>query len=79
MFGIFWEFKHIFEFEVDWLCAARSDEISHRIKWEFLEQMDEVQNDNDAGVIVIGTTSIPWVLDKAFLRWNNMHEFKYMQ
>ena len=39
--------------------------------------MDRVQNDDEAGVVVIGATSIPWVLDKAFLRWNNMHKFTY--
>ena len=59
------------EFEVDSLCAARADsdnETARRIKCELLKQMDGIEEDDDAGVIVIGATNTPWVLDKGFLR-----------
>jgi len=60
----------IFIDEVDSLCSSRSDnesESARRIKTEFLVQMQGVGNDND-GILVLGATNIPWVLDAAIRR-----------
>ncbi|KAK4289908.1 hypothetical protein Pmani_037158 [Petrolisthes manimaculis] len=60
----------IFIDEVDSLCASRSEqesESARRIKTEFLVQMHGVGNQND-GVLVLGATNIPWVLDAAIRR-----------
>ncbi|GLG98818.1 Vacuolar protein sorting-associated protein 4B [Gryllus bimaculatus] len=60
----------IFIDEVDSLCSARSEnesESARRIKTEFLVQMQGVGNDND-GILVLGATNIPWVLDAAIRR-----------
>merc|ERR1712038_559828 len=60
----------IFIDEVDSLCSSRSDnesESARRIKTEFLIQMQGVGNDND-GILVLGATNIPWVLDAAIRR-----------
>jgi len=60
----------IFIDEVDSLTGQRSDnesESARRIKTEFLVQMQGVGNDND-GVLVLGATNIPWVLDAAIRR-----------
>ena len=60
----------VFVDEVDSLCAARSEnesESARRIKTEFLVQMQGVGNDNE-GVLVLGATNIPWVLDSAIRR-----------
>ncbi|CAD5113905.1 DgyrCDS3064 [Dimorphilus gyrociliatus] len=60
----------IFIDEVDSLCSARSEnesESARRIKTEFLVQMQGVGNNND-GVLVLGATNIPWVLDAAIRR-----------
>lgn len=60
----------IFIDEVDSLCGARSDgesESSRRIKTEFLVQMQGVGNNND-GILVLGATNIPWMLDSAIRR-----------
>ncbi|XP_045621554.1 vacuolar protein sorting-associated protein 4 [Procambarus clarkii] len=60
----------IFIDEVDSLCASRSEqesESARRIKTEFLVQMQGVGNQND-GVLVLGATNIPWVLDSAIRR-----------
>lgn len=60
----------IFIDEVDALCGSRSEnesESARRIKTEFLVQMQGVGNDND-GVLVLGATNIPWVLDSAIRR-----------
>lgn len=60
----------IFIDEIDSLCSNRSDnesESARRIKTEFLVQMQGVGNDND-GVLVVGATNIPWVLDSAIRR-----------
>jgi len=60
----------IFIDEVDSLCSSRSDnesESARRIKTEFLIQMQGVGNDND-GILVLGATNIPWVLDSAIRR-----------
>merc|ERR1719203_8747 len=40
---------------------------ARRIKTEFLVQMQGVGNDND-GILVLGATNIPWVLDSAIRR-----------
>merc|ERR1711974_342478 len=56
--------------EVDSLCGSRSDnesESARRIKTEFLVQMQGVGNDTD-GILVLGATNIPWVLDAAIQR-----------
>ncbi|KAK4293542.1 hypothetical protein Pmani_033767 [Petrolisthes manimaculis] len=56
--------------EVDSLCGSRSEqesESARRIKTEFLVQMHGVGNQND-GVLVLGATNIPWVLDAAIRR-----------
>lgn len=60
----------IFIDEVDSLCSTRSDnesEYNRRIKTEFLVQMQGVGNDTD-GILVLGATNIPWVLDAAIRR-----------
>lgn len=60
----------IFIDEVDSLTSSRSDnesESARRIKTEFLVQMQGVGNDND-GILVLGATNIPWVLDSAIRR-----------
>ncbi|XP_014240831.1 vacuolar protein sorting-associated protein 4A [Cimex lectularius] len=60
----------IFIDEVDSLCSSRSDnesESARRIKTEFLVQMQGVGNCND-GILVLGATNIPWVLDAAIRR-----------
>lgn len=60
----------IFIDEVDSMCSSRSDtesESSRRIKTEFLVQMQGVGNNND-GILVLGATNVPWVLDSAFRR-----------
>lgn len=60
----------IFIDEIDSLCSSRSDnesESARRIKTEFLVQMQGVGNDMD-GILVLGATNIPWVLDAAIRR-----------
>lgn len=60
----------IFIDEVDSLCSARSDnesESARRIKTEFLVQMQGVGHDSE-GILVLGATNIPWVLDAAIRR-----------
>jgi len=60
----------IFIDEIDSLTSSRSDnesESARRIKTEFLVQMQGVGNDND-GILVLGATNIPWVLDSAIRR-----------
>lgn len=60
----------IFIDEIDSLCSTRSDnenDATRRIKTEFLVQMQGVGNDND-GILVLGATNIPWVLDSAIRR-----------
>uniref|UniRef100_A0A7E4V508 AAA domain-containing protein n=1 Tax=Panagrellus redivivus TaxID=6233 RepID=A0A7E4V508_PANRE len=60
----------IFIDEIDSLCSSRSDnesESARRIKTEFLVQMQGVGNDSD-GILVLGATNIPWVLDSAIRR-----------
>ncbi|KAL3284543.1 hypothetical protein HHI36_018701 [Cryptolaemus montrouzieri] len=60
----------IFIDEIDSLCSSRSDnesESARRIKTEFLIQMQGVGHDTD-GILVLGATNIPWVLDSAIRR-----------
>ena len=60
----------IFIDEVDSLCSSRSDtgsESAGRVKTEFLVQMQGVGKDAD-GILVLGATNIPWVLDAAIRR-----------
>lgn len=60
----------IFIDEVDSLCSSRSDnesESARRIKTEFLVQMQGVGHDSD-GILVLGATNIPWILDAAIRR-----------
>lgn len=60
----------IFIDEIDSLAGTRSEsesEGSRRIKTEFLVQMNGVGHD-DAGVLVLGATNIPWQLDSAIKR-----------
>jgi vacuolar protein-sorting-associated protein 4 len=60
----------IFIDEIDSLCGSRGDsesDASRRIKTEFLVQMDGVGHD-DAGVLVLGATNIPWQLDNGIKR-----------
>jgi len=61
----------IFIDEIDSLCSARSDqesESARRIKTEFLVQMNGVATSDDTGVLVLGASNIPWVLDPAMRR-----------
>lgn len=70
----------IFIDEVDSLCSARSDtesESAKRIKTEFLVQMQGVGNDSD-GILVLGATNIPWVLDSAIRRRFEVHHQKVL-
>ncbi|KAJ8968694.1 hypothetical protein NQ317_007341 [Molorchus minor] len=60
----------IFIDEIDSLCSSRSDnesESARRIKTEFLIQMQGVGHDTE-GILVLGATNIPWVLDSAIRR-----------
>ncbi|CAH1155260.1 unnamed protein product [Phaedon cochleariae] len=60
----------IFIDEIDSLCSSRSDnesESARRIKTEFLVQMQGVGHDTE-GILVLGATNIPWVLDSAIRR-----------
>lgn len=60
----------IFIDEIDSLCSARSDnesESARRIKTEFMVQMQGVGLNND-GILVLGATNIPWILDAAIRR-----------
>ncbi|XP_013979788.1 vacuolar protein sorting-associated protein 4A isoform X2 [Salmo salar] len=60
----------IFIDEVDSLCGSRNEnesEAARRIKTEFLVQMQGVGNNND-GILTLGATNIPWVLDAAIRR-----------
>lgn len=60
----------IFIDEIDSLCSSRSDnesESARRIKTEFLVQMQGVGHDSE-GILVLGATNIPWVLDSAIRR-----------
>ncbi|ENN72251.1 vacuolar protein sorting-associated protein 4 [Dendroctonus ponderosae] len=60
----------IFIDEVDSLCSSRSDnesESARRIKTEFLVQMQGVGHESE-GILVLGATNIPWVLDAAIRR-----------
>lgn len=60
----------IFVDEIDSLCSSRSDnesESARRVKTEFMVQMQGVGLNND-GVLVLGATNIPWILDAAIRR-----------
>ncbi|KAK2726479.1 vacuolar protein sorting-associated protein 4-like [Artemia franciscana] len=60
----------IFIDEIDSLCSSRSEtesESSKRIKTEFQVQMQGVGTDME-GVLLLGATNIPWVLDSAIRR-----------
>jgi len=60
----------IFLDEIDSLCSSRKDsdnDTSQRIKNEFLQQMQGVGNPMD-GILVLGATNLPDVLDPAMLR-----------
>ncbi|VDM69198.1 unnamed protein product [Strongylus vulgaris] len=60
----------IFIDEIDSLCSSRSDnesESARRVKTEFMVQMQGVGMDND-GILVLGATNIPWILDAAIRR-----------
>ncbi|PIO58360.1 hypothetical protein TELCIR_20207, partial [Teladorsagia circumcincta] len=60
----------IFIDEIDSLCASRSDtesESARRVKTEFMVQMQGVGLNND-GILVLGATNIPWILDAAIRR-----------
>ena len=55
----------IFIDEIDSLCAQRgSYEHGRRVVSEFLVQMQGVGKDQN-GVVVIGATNLPWLLDSA--------------
>ena len=62
----------IFVDEVDSLCSKRGEgesESSRRIKTEFLVQMQGVRGkDEDDGLLILGATNIPWMLDSAIRR-----------
>jgi vacuolar protein-sorting-associated protein 4 len=62
----------IFIDEIDSLCASRSDtesESARRIKTEFLIQMQGITAEaEDEGILVLGATNIPWVLDAGIRR-----------
>lgn len=56
--------------QLDSLCSARGEgesEAARRIKTEFLVQMQGVGN-NDAQVLVLAATNMPYVLDQAVRR-----------
>ncbi|XP_063900708.1 vacuolar protein sorting-associated protein 4B-like [Zophobas morio] len=60
----------IFIDEIDSLCSARSEgesESAKRVKTEFLVQMNGVGYDT-RGILVLGATNIPWILDSAVRR-----------
>jgi vacuolar protein-sorting-associated protein 4 len=59
----------VFIDELDSLMGDRSEgsEASKRAVTEFLVQMDGVGNDTE-GVLVLGATNLPWMLDSAILR-----------
>jgi len=60
----------IFIDEIDSLAGTRNEsesEGTRRIKTEFLVQMNGVGHD-DSGILVLGATNIPWVLDNAIKR-----------
>jgi len=60
----------VFIDEIDSLVSSRNEsdsESGRRIKTEFLIQMDGVGVNND-GVLIIGATNFPWVLDPAIRR-----------
>eukprot|EP00041_Stephanoeca_diplocostata_P011078 m.179961 g.179961 ORF g.179961 m.179961 type:complete len:433 (+) comp18402_c0_seq1:265-1563(+) len=60
----------VFVDEVDSMCGARGEgesESSRRIKTEFLVQMDGV-TPQQARLLVLGATNIPWSLDSAIRR-----------
>ncbi|KAF8341721.1 P-loop containing nucleoside triphosphate hydrolase protein [Amanita rubescens] len=60
----------IFIDEIDSLAGTRNEsesEGTRRIKTEFLVQMNGVGHD-DTGVLVLGATNIPWMLDNAIKR-----------
>lgn len=60
----------VFIDEIDSICSSRNDnesESARRIKTEFLVQMQGVNNDN-AGILVLAATNIPWTLDSAIRR-----------
>lgn len=62
----------IFIDEIDALCGKRDSgasghEDSHRVKTEFLVQMDGLGNNNE-GVFVLAATNLPWMLDPAVRR-----------
>ncbi|XP_069354881.1 vacuolar protein sorting-associated protein 4-like [Maniola hyperantus] len=55
---------------IDFFCSSHSDnesESARRAKTEFLVQMQGVGKDMD-GILVLGATNIPWVLDAAIRR-----------
>ena len=60
----------IFIDEVDSMCSARGEgenDVSKRVKTEFLVQMQGVGHD-DEGVLVLAATNVPWGLDPAVRR-----------
>jgi vacuolar protein-sorting-associated protein 4 len=60
----------IFFDEIESLCSSRNDsesESTKRIKTTLLIEMDGVGKSND-GVLVMGATNLPWMLDSAFRR-----------
>ncbi|KAL6731047.1 hypothetical protein Aduo_001958 [Ancylostoma duodenale] len=60
----------IFIDEIDSMCSSRSDnesESARRVKTEFMVQMQGVGMNND-GILVLGATNIPWILDAAIRR-----------
>lgn len=60
----------IFIDEIEALCGARgasNSQDSDHVKTEFLVQMDGVGNDT-SGIIVLGATNLPWLLNPAMRR-----------